>query len=111
MTITTRTGERGRMVYVQAAASEPAGDMPGQMRQVLEKIEELLQVVGARKSELLTARVLLSGMDPFADYDRVWNEWVDPQRRPLRVCKLADPAPTKTLIDITVTATKSKIRL
>jgi hypothetical protein len=54
---------------------------------------------------------LLSDMELFAEYDSVWNEWVDPQRRPLRVCKLADPGPTKTLIDITVTAIKSKIGL
>jgi enamine deaminase RidA (YjgF/YER057c/UK114 family) len=103
MTITTRTAERGAMVYVQAAASDP--------RQVLEQIEELLEAVGARKSKLLTARVLLSDMDLFADYDSAWNEWLDPQRRPLRVCKLADPGPTKRLIDITVTAVKSKIGL
>lgn len=99
------------MVYVQAATSEPAGDRLGQTRQVLEQIEELLEAVGARKSKLLTARVLLSDMDLFADYDSVWNEWVDPPRRPLRVCKLADPGPTKRLIDITVTAVKSKIGL
>jgi hypothetical protein len=43
----------------------------------------------------------------FADYDSVWNEWVDPRRRPLRVCKLADPGLTNRLIDITVTAAKS----
>jgi enamine deaminase RidA (YjgF/YER057c/UK114 family) len=111
VSVISRTVERGSMVYVQAATSEPAGDMPEQTRQVLEKIEELLEAVGARKSKLLTARVLLSDMELFAEYDSVWNEWVDPQRRPLRVCKLADPGPTKTLIDITVTAIKSKIGL
>jgi enamine deaminase RidA (YjgF/YER057c/UK114 family) len=105
--VVSRTVTRGSMVYVQAATSETAGDMPWQTRQVLEKIEELLQAVGARKSKLLTARVLLSDMDLFADYDSVWNEWVDPQRRPLRVCRLGDPGLSKTLIDITVTATVS----
>jgi enamine deaminase RidA (YjgF/YER057c/UK114 family) len=102
VTITSRTGERGGMVYVQAAASDA--------RQVLEQIEELLQALGASKSKLLTARVLLSDMELFADYDSAWKEWLDPQRAPLRVCKLADPGPTKRLIDITVTAIKSKMR-
>jgi enamine deaminase RidA (YjgF/YER057c/UK114 family) len=107
MSITTRTGERGSMVYVQVAASEPRGEIRRQIRQLLEEIEELLEAVGASKSKLLTARVLLSDMDLFADYDSVWNEWMDPQRRPLRVCKLADPGLTNRLIDITVTAAKS----
>jgi enamine deaminase RidA (YjgF/YER057c/UK114 family) len=40
------------MVYAQAAAAEP--------RQVLAEIEELLQALGASKSNLPTARVLLS---------------------------------------------------
>jgi enamine deaminase RidA (YjgF/YER057c/UK114 family) len=99
VTLPARTGTRGGMVYVQAAASDT--------RQVLDQIEELLQALGASKSKLLTARVLLSDMDLFAGYDSVWNEWVDPQRAPLRVCKLADPATAKRLIDITVTALKS----
>jgi enamine deaminase RidA (YjgF/YER057c/UK114 family) len=98
MSPAARTGARGAMVYVQAAASDP--------RQVLDQIEEVLQSLGASKSGLLTARVLLSDMDLFADYDSAWNEWLGPARRPLRVWRLADPRPQERLIDITVTATK-----
>ncbi|HEV3008454.1 MAG TPA: hypothetical protein VGX52_05415 [Burkholderiales bacterium] len=55
MSPATRTGVRGAMVYVQAAASDP--------RQVLEQIDEVLQALGASKSSLLTTRVLISDMD------------------------------------------------
>jgi len=96
MTPGARTGARGAMVYVQAAASEP--------RQVLEQIDELLQALGTSKSNLLTARVLLSDADLFPRYDSAWNEWLDPLRRPLRVWRLADPQPKDPLIDVTVTA-------
>ncbi len=98
MSPATRSGERGAMVYAQAAASEP--------RQVLEQIDELLQALGTSKSNLLTARVLLSDADLFPPYDSAWNAWLDRARRPLRVWKLADPRPHDPLIDITVTATK-----
>ena len=98
MSAMSRTGERGRMVYIQAAASEP--------RQVLEQIEELLEALGTSKSKLLTARVLLSDVDLFPHYDSAWNEWLDPGRRPLRVWRLAEPRPRDHQIDITVTATK-----
>jgi enamine deaminase RidA (YjgF/YER057c/UK114 family) len=90
----SRAVQRGNMVYAQAAATDP--------RQVLEEIEELLQALGASKANLLTARVLLPDMDLFADYDSAWQEWLGPQRRPLRVCKLA----VKKLIEITVTGLK-----
>jgi len=98
MSPAARTGTRGAMVYAQAAAPEP--------RQVLEQIDELLQALGTSKSNLLTARVLLSDADLFPHYDRAWSEWLDRVRRPLRVWKLADPRPQDPLIDITVTARK-----
>ena len=98
MSPATRTGARGAMVYAQAAASEP--------RQVLEQIDELLQALGTSKSNLLTARVLLSDADLFPHYDSAWSDWLDRLRRPLRVWKLADPRPQSPLIDITVTARK-----
>jgi enamine deaminase RidA (YjgF/YER057c/UK114 family) len=98
MSPATRTGTRGGMVYVQAAAADP--------RRVLEEIEELLQALGTGKSRLLTARVLLSDAEQFPHYDSVWNEWLDRLRRPLRVWKLADPRPEDPLIDVTVTARK-----
>jgi enamine deaminase RidA (YjgF/YER057c/UK114 family) len=98
MNLASRSGARGAMVYAQAAAPEP--------RQVLEQIDELLQALGTSKSNLLTARVLLSDTELFPPYDSAWNEWLERLRRPLRVWKLADPRPHNPLIDITVTATK-----
>ena len=86
------------MNIVQAAASEP--------RHVLEEIEETLQALGASKSNLLTARVLVSDLEVFADYDSAWTDWLQGLRRPLRVWRLADPRPAERAIDITVTATK-----
>jgi enamine deaminase RidA (YjgF/YER057c/UK114 family) len=84
------------MFYAQAEASEP--------KEVLAQIDELLQALGASKSNLLTARVLLPDMGLFADYDHAWNEWLGPQPQPLRVCKLA----AKALIDITVTGLRMR---
>lgn len=88
------------MVYAQAAAPQTA--------QVLEEIEELLQALGVSKSNLLTARVVLSDMDLFADYDSAWNDWLGPHPRPLRVCKLAEGGVMRRLIDITVTGLRMR---
>jgi hypothetical protein len=43
----SRSAQLGAMVYVQAAAAKP--------QQVLAEIEDLLQALGASKSNLLTA--------------------------------------------------------
>jgi enamine deaminase RidA (YjgF/YER057c/UK114 family) len=94
----SRSAQLGAMVYAQATAAEP--------KQVLAEIEELLQALGAAKSNLLTARVLVSDEALFADYDRAWDEWLQAERRPLRVWKLFD-APAR-LVDITVTGLRMR---
>jgi enamine deaminase RidA (YjgF/YER057c/UK114 family) len=94
----SRSAQLGKMIYAQAAAAEP--------RQVLAEIEELLQALGASKSDLLTARVLLPDEELFAEYDKAWDEWLGSARRPLRVWKLFD-APAR-LVDITVTGLRMR---
>ncbi len=94
----SRSAQLGAMVYAQAAAAEP--------RQVLAEIEELLQALGASKSNLLTAKVLLSDEELFAEYDSAWNEWLESARRPLRVWKLFE-APAR-LVNITVTGLRMR---
>ena len=94
----SRSAQLGAMVYVQAAAAKP--------QQVLAEIEDLLQALGASKSNLLTARVLLSDEGLFAEYDSAWNEWLESARRPLRVWKLlSTPA---RLVNITVTGLRMR---
>jgi enamine deaminase RidA (YjgF/YER057c/UK114 family) len=53
VTIISRTVERGSMVYVQAATSEPARDIQEQTRKVLERIDQQLALAGSGKSKLL----------------------------------------------------------
>ena len=90
--------ERGAMVYVQAAA--PA------TQQVLAEIEELLQSLGAPKSGLLTARVVLPETEARAEHEAVWNAWFGPLRRPLRTFHVA--ADARRLVDIAVTGLRMR---
>jgi hypothetical protein len=88
----SRSGERGAMFYAQASAASP--------KEVLDQIDELLRALGASKSNLLTARVLLPDLEGF---DNAWNEWLGPQaRRPLRVWKRSE------VVDITVTGLRMR---
>jgi enamine deaminase RidA (YjgF/YER057c/UK114 family) len=88
----------GNMAYAQAAGAES--------KRVLADIDELLQALGVSKSNLLTAKVLLSDPDLFADYDAAWKEWLGAAPAPLRVWKLF-AAPGR-LVDITVTGLRMR---
>jgi enamine deaminase RidA (YjgF/YER057c/UK114 family) len=82
------------------------GDIKAQTKQVLERIDRLLESAGTDKSKLLTAQVWLADMRLFEDHNAAWNEWVDPQNPPVRACVRADLWQPNMLVEIMVTATK-----
>ena len=90
--------ERGAMVYVQAAAP----DTP----QVLAEIEELLTALGATKSNLLTAKVVLPETERRAEHEAAWNAWLGPLRQPLRTFRIVVDA--RKLVDIAVTGLRMR---
>ena len=92
------------IVYLCGVTPDPVGDVKVQTRQVLERIDRLLQAAGTDKSKLLTAQVWLSDMQHFADHNSAWNEWVDPDNPPVRACVGAPLWRSGMLVEIMVTA-------
>jgi enamine deaminase RidA (YjgF/YER057c/UK114 family) len=84
----------------------PIGDITAQTRQVLERIDALLEQAGTNKSKLLTAQVWLSDMRFFRQHNLAWNEWVDPKNPPARACVQAELFDPGLLVEIMVTAAK-----
>lgn len=80
-------------------------DLTLQTKNVLDQIDELLAKAGTNKSRLLMAQIWLTNIDrDFAEMNKVWEEWLDPNGIPARAtceCKLARE---EILIEITVTA-------
>ena len=97
---------RGDTVYICGVTPDPVGDVKAQTRQVLERIDRLLQSAGTDKSRLLTAQVWLSDMKHFADHNAAWNEWVDAQNPPVRACVEAGLWKPGMLVEIMVTASR-----
>ena len=104
--IISRVVERGSMVYVCGVTPEPAGDVKHQTRQVLERIDRLLASAGSDRTKLLTAQVWLADMNDFAEHNSVWNEWVDRENPPVRVCVQAQLFRPEMRVEIMVTAVK-----
>ena len=85
----------GDTVYLAGQVSDkPEGDTGVQTRDVLSKIERLLQQAGSSKSKILATTIYLADMRDFAAMNEAWDSWVDPDNTPARAtveAKLARP--------------------
>ena len=79
-------------------------DITGQARQVLGKIDDLLQQAGTDKSRVLTAQVWLRTMEDFKAFDAVWDAWVVPGKTPTRCCGKVEMNNPACRVEILVTA-------
>jgi enamine deaminase RidA (YjgF/YER057c/UK114 family) len=96
----------GDTVYLCGVTPDLVGDVKTQTRQVLERIDRLLQSAGTDKSSLLTAQVWLSDMALFADHNAAWNEWINAENPPTRACVSAPLWRPGMLVEIMVTASR-----
>ena len=95
----------GGTVYLAGqVADEPLPSVREQTRQILAKIDRLLDEAGTDKSKILSANVWLADIGGFAEMNEVWDAWVAPGAAPARAtveAKLARPA---NLVEIMVVA-------
>jgi len=97
----------GNTVYTSGMVDRSADDLEGQMQNVLAKIDAYLEEAGTDKSKLLTGTVWLKNIErDFAAMNEVWNEWIDPDNKPVRATTQAALASPNLLIEIQVTAAK-----
>jgi enamine deaminase RidA (YjgF/YER057c/UK114 family) len=99
--------EHGNTVYLAGlTADDPAQDIKGQTKQILDKIDRLLAKSGSNKSNLLSAHIWVTDIKNRPAMNEVWSAWADPGNLPARACveaKLADP---RMLVEIMVVAGK-----
>ena len=92
------------VVSTCGVTAEPTGDVRVQTKKVLASIDGLLEKAGTDKSKLLTAQVWLADMQDFEEHNSAWNEWVDRQNPPARVCVQTPLWRPNILVEIMVTA-------
>lgn len=59
-------------------------DISEQTRQVLAKIDGIVEALGRTKADIATVQVWLSDMDGFQGMNDVWDGWVDRDAPPAR---------------------------
>ena len=92
------------MVHLAGQVGDPANDVAGQTRDVLAKIERLLEEAGSSKSHLLMATIWLADMADFAAMNAVWDAWVAPGAPPARACGEAKLARPELKVEIMIVA-------
>ena len=84
------------VVYVAGTVADDTNDdVAGQTRQILRKIDAVLESAGSDKSQLLSATVWLADVSSYDEVNAVWDSWVAQGAAPARACveaKLADEA-------------------
>ena len=101
----SRIVKHGGVVYISGQTDATAADIEGQTRNVLAKVDDLLEQAGTSKSNLLTSSIWLKDINrDFKQMNAVWNDWVDPDNKPVRATVEAAMARPQLLIEIQVTA-------
>lgn len=80
------------------------GSVAAQTRQILAKIDALLEQVGTQKSHLLTANIWMSDISKIDEMNAVWIEWVDKQNMPVRACVQSALVDDSITVEIQATA-------
>eukprot|EP00802_Teleaulax_amphioxeia_P029937 Tamp_32255.p1 GENE.Tamp_32255~~Tamp_32255.p1 ORF type:complete len:133 (+),score=23.62 Tamp_32255:26-424(+) len=84
-------------------------DITKQTAETLAKVDALLAAAGTNKSHLLEGRIWLRDMRDFAGMNKIWNEWIDADNKPTRVCVESNMASPHMLVEIQVTAAEAAL--
>ena len=77
----------------------------GQTKNILKKVDELLEQAGTSKSNLLHASIWVKDIaKDFQDMNAAWIEWIDKDNKPARATVEANMARPAILVEIQVTA-------
>ena len=95
----------GKTIYLAGqVADDTSADVAGQTRQVLSKIDRLLESCGSHKSDILSATVYLSDIGAFDTMNAEWDAWVATDNKPARATVEAQLAAPEYRVEIVIIA-------
>lgn len=74
----------GHLYISGTVARTHSASIEVQVREVLERIDELLAAAGTDKRRLLSVTVYLPHIRDFEAMNRIWDDWVDNAHKPAR---------------------------
>jgi enamine deaminase RidA (YjgF/YER057c/UK114 family) len=102
----SRATATDNLVFTVAVAPDPCPpSVYEQAVKVLARIDESLAMCGTDKSKILSAIIYLNDVTQKKEFNRAWDEWVDPKNPPMRACIGVD-IELPHLVEVVVTAAK-----
>jgi enamine deaminase RidA (YjgF/YER057c/UK114 family) len=96
------------MIYLAGiTAKDRSGDAATQTQDVLAQIDALLASCGVDKSHVVLANIWLADIADFNAMNSIWDEWVDPDHKPVRATVESRLAGTDARVEIMVQAVQS----
>lgn len=97
----------GGLIFLsgQTASGTDLVDISSQTKEVLRRIDELLEAAGSDRSHVLSPTVYLRDIGDFAAMNVEWDGWLAPAAAPARTTVEARLASPNLLVEITVTVT------
>jgi enamine deaminase RidA (YjgF/YER057c/UK114 family) len=90
-------------------ASDTEADACGQTRQILAKIDALLEKAGSGREMILSANIWLGDMADFAAMNAEWDAWVPQGHAPARATVQSSMASPDYKVEISVIAMASTV--
>lgn len=78
--------------------------MGGQTREILTKLETMLEEAGSSKAKLLSAQIFITDMRMKSEMNEAWVAWLDAKDLPARATIGVSDLGPGTLVEIVITA-------
>jgi enamine deaminase RidA (YjgF/YER057c/UK114 family) len=87
-------------------ANDPAKDVKGQTKEIVDEIDRLLKLCGTSKSAIVSATIWVSDIRLRDQMNEIWTAWNGGKDLPGRACIAAPLADPRLLVEIAVIAAK-----
>ena len=95
----------GTVYFSGQVPNDVTTNITEQTRDVLAKIDAILEQAGSDRDHMLSCTIFLRDIDrDFAPMNLVWNDWIANNEKPARACVQAHMAREAILIEICVVA-------
>ena len=91
-------------IVTTAGITGDGANVTEQAKHIVDQIDALLKEAGSSKSNLLTAAIWLRDIAHFAEFNKVWDAWIDKNNMPVRATVESRLALPELLVEIQVTA-------
>jgi enamine deaminase RidA (YjgF/YER057c/UK114 family) len=106
-TILSKAVEYHGFVFTQGLVTRDSSlDITGQVRDVLEQIDQVLELHGTDNTRILQAQIWLKNMSDRAALNAVWSDWLPAGQAPARAVVAAELADPNWLVEIMITTCK-----